>query len=119
MLARSREVETKADTESNCCRDERNTESSALLDLNALRDSRHIAFGGDDVLLVSRFAHIAIVCGGTEDDVSLLYPAIFPRCLDYNAGEIASVDPWVAGLAEAVVCAFPVDWVESNGKSLD
>ena len=83
-----------------------------------MRDSGDVAVGCDDIFLVGGLSHVTVVCRRTKDNVSLLYPAVFARRLDHNAGEITPVDPWVARLAKAIVCTFPVDRVESDGEGL-
>ena len=124
------EVKTEADTQCDGGCDECNTKGSALFHLDALGDTRDVAFRSHDVFLISSFANIAVVGRRSEDDVSLLYPAVLPGSFDDDACEVASIDlgecqqvacscvdsmpnPWIAWLAEAVVGALPIHRVQT------
>ena len=69
--------------------------------------------------MIRSLAHISIVCRWTEDNVSVLNPATIARTFHDNAGEVSTVDPGIAWLAEAIIRSLPIDRVKPDGENLN
>ncbi|KXT16698.1 hypothetical protein AC579_5228 [Pseudocercospora musae] len=114
-----REVETKADAESDGGCNIGHAQCGTFLDADALWYPGDIVVCCDDVLLICCLPDIAVVGRWTKHHITLLNATAVPWGSHHDTGKVSAVDPRVAGLTEAVVRTLPVDWVESNGEHLD
>lgn len=69
--------------------------------------------------MIGRFTHISVIGGRAKYDISLLDAGVCATCADDDSRKVPPIDPWIAWLGEAIVCAFPVDWIEANGQDLN